>query len=126
MCHCAVAKKMNKKCAVGKKEKIQKGQQRVSAYPLSRFNMVCLCLPVCQNGLLFLSVRPLLSGCTVVLYCPKIVDKFLGYKFRLIYVFSYLICRTYKLRFPIDVLGQGFGSLGLNVNVYCCIVLLLF
>ena len=62
----------------------------------------------------------------LTLYCPKIVDKFLGYKFRLIYVFSYLICRTYKLRFPIDVLGQGFGSLGLNVNVCCCIVLLLF
>ncbi len=41
----------------GEKEKIQKGQQRVSAYPLSRFNMVCLCLSVCQNGLLFLSVR---------------------------------------------------------------------
>jgi hypothetical protein len=61
-------KKMNKKCAVGKKEKIQKCRQRVSDYPLSRFNMVCLCLSVCQNGLLFLFVRPLLSGCTVVCY----------------------------------------------------------
>jgi hypothetical protein len=49
----------------GEKEKIQKCRQRVSAYPLSRFNMVCLCLSVCQNGLLFLFVRPLLSGCTV-------------------------------------------------------------
>ena len=56
---CAIVRwqKMNKKCAVGKRENTEVSA-KVSDYPLSRFNMVCLCLSVCQNGFIFcLSVR---------------------------------------------------------------------
>ena len=41
------------------------GLAKVSAWLPFLFSKFCLSLVLCQNGLLFLFVRPLLSGCTV-------------------------------------------------------------